>query len=324
MPTGRQHRAAMTNPHDTEFPQTPPTCGSAWPLWRHQAEAIAATITRLGPVPTACPLCSDQHVTELFAVRDQRFWYCGTCQLVFIHAIYPGYVGEFTPPTAADYSERMLANARERGRLQKKVDRLHRYRQTGRWLEVGPGQGDQLAIAQDVGWQVHAVEVNPVAIPRLNGIAGKQVFYGDLLAAQYPDAHFDVVISNEVVEHLIDPLEFFREVHRILRPGGVAVMSTGNGRGWTARLRGRNWKYFGEDGLTFGHIRFFSPTTGQVVGRLCGFSRVWSTSHGFAFGERGELANRWYRLPAKIVQGLVSPMAQLANAGQRLTMYLER
>jgi SAM-dependent methyltransferase len=274
-------------------------------------------------VPTTCPLCSGQHLAELFALHDKRFWHCGTCQLVFIHSIYPDYAGVFQPPTASDYSERMLANARERGRLQKKVERLRRYRQTSRWLEVGPGQGDQLTIAQDAGWLVHAVEVNPIAIPRLKHIAGEQVFYGDLLAAKYPDAHFDVVISNEVVEHLIDPLEFFREVHRVLRPGGVAVMSTGNGRSWTARLRGPAWKYFGEDGLTFGHIRFFSPTTAKAIGRLCGFSRV-STSHGFAFGERGELANRWYRLPAKIVQGLVSPLAQVANAGQRLTMSLER
>ena len=260
----------------------------------------------------------------MFALIDKRFWRCCACQLVFVHAIYPEYSGDFHAPTGVDSSERMLANERERARLRRKVTHLRTYRQTCRWLEVGPGQGDQLAIAKDAGWQVHAVEINPVAIPRLKRIADDRIFYGDLLAARYPDDHFDVVISNEVIEHLIDPLEFFRETHRILRPGGIAVMSTGNGRGWTARLRGRDWKYFGEGGLRFGHIRFFSPTTAQIVGQLCGFSRVWSTSHGFAFGERGELANRWYRLPAKIVQGLVSPITQLANAGQRLIMCLQR
>jgi SAM-dependent methyltransferase len=305
------------------FPQEPPTCKSIWPMWRHQANAIAEVIQQLGQTPNACLLCGGHGLTVLFSLSGKRFWHCHGCHLVFIHDIYPEYAGEFRPPTAADYSDRMLANAKGRERLRRRVATLASYRQNGRWLEVGPGQGDQLTIAQESGWETHAVEINPVAIPRLRGFIGERVVYGDLLAARYPDANFDVVVSNEVIEHLIDPLEFFREIHRILRPGGIAVMGTGNGRSWTARLRKSDWGYFGE-GLTFGHIRFFSPATAQTLGRLCGFSRVRSTTHGFAFGEHGELANRWYKFPAKLAQGLVSPCAWLANAGHRLTMYLER
>lgn len=36
----------------------------------------------------------------------------------------------------------------------------------------------------------------------------------------YPDGHFDMVISNSIVHHLSDPIAFFRELQRVLKPNG--------------------------------------------------------------------------------------------------------
>ena len=36
----------------------------------------------------------------------------------------------------------------------------------------------------------------------------------------YPDGHFDMVISNSIVHHLSDPIPFFRELQRVLKPNG--------------------------------------------------------------------------------------------------------
>ncbi len=44
----------------------------------------------------------------------------------------------------------------------------------------------------------------------------------------YPDQVFDVVFADNVVEHLADPLGVFREVHRVLKPGGVFLFKTPN------------------------------------------------------------------------------------------------
>lgn len=44
----------------------------------------------------------------------------------------------------------------------------------------------------------------------------------------YPDASFDVVVSDNVLEHLDNPVEVFREVHRVLRPGGIFLAKTPN------------------------------------------------------------------------------------------------
>lgn len=44
----------------------------------------------------------------------------------------------------------------------------------------------------------------------------------------YPDKTFDVVFSDNVVEHLEDPASVFSEVCRVLKPGGVFLFKTPN------------------------------------------------------------------------------------------------
>jgi SAM-dependent methyltransferase len=43
---------------------------------------------------------------------------------------------------------------------------------------------------------------------------------------------FDVVVSNQVIEHVPNTDQFVAEAHRVLRPGGLAVVSTENLASW--------------------------------------------------------------------------------------------
>ena len=79
---------------------------------------------------------------------------------------------------------------------------------------------------------VHGVEIveERAAAARERGI---DVVRADLNAPlPYADASFDVVCSNQVIEHLADTDTFVREVFRILKPGGYAVTSTENLASW--------------------------------------------------------------------------------------------
>jgi len=51
---------------------------------------------------------------------------------------------------------------------------------------------------------------------------------GNAEAIPYPDATFDVVFADNVLEHLENPLKVFTEVHRVLSPGGVFLLKTPN------------------------------------------------------------------------------------------------
>jgi SAM-dependent methyltransferase len=51
---------------------------------------------------------------------------------------------------------------------------------------------------------------------------------GDGEGLPFPDGSFDVVVMSEVIEHLLRPELAVWEVGRVLRPGGVYVMTTNN------------------------------------------------------------------------------------------------
>lgn len=48
----------------------------------------------------------------------------------------------------------------------------------------------------------------------------------------YDDASFDIVHSNQVIEHLPKTDFFLREIRRVLKPGGYAILSTNNLASW--------------------------------------------------------------------------------------------
>src|SRR3984885_12345481 len=66
--------------------------------------------------------------------------------------------------------------------------------------------------------------------------------------ADHADA-FDVVVAAEVIEHLENPRFMIREIFRILRPGGTAIVTTPNSETWRSLIallvRG-HFVYFGD------------------------------------------------------------------------------
>jgi SAM-dependent methyltransferase len=64
----------------------------------------------------------------------------------------------------------------------------------------------------------------------------RRLVRGDISALPFADGSFDLVTANMVVEHLGDPEQQFREVARVLRPGGSLLLHTPNALGYPTML----------------------------------------------------------------------------------------
>jgi SAM-dependent methyltransferase len=75
---------------------------------------------------------------------------------------------------------------------------------------------------------ITGVEVVPEAIIKAEAL-GIRVVPGNLNhAVALPDAAFDVIHANQVIEHLADTDMFVSEIARLLSPTGYAILSTNN------------------------------------------------------------------------------------------------
>ena len=138
--------------------------------------------------------------------------------------------------TAGDYDRRRFETFRDLA-----LDAIHRWldrcRPGGTVLEIGVGTGDLFAslhgrFGEVAGFDV-SVEMARLARRRLR--AARPEARGALLAAdaqRIPLASmtFDGVVALDVLEHLPDPRAAVEEVVRVLRPGGLAFLTTPNPR----------------------------------------------------------------------------------------------
>jgi SAM-dependent methyltransferase len=58
-----------------------------------------------------------------------------------------------------------------------------------------------------------------------SGTLHKGILCQDVQKLAFPDNSFDIVTSTEVFEHIPDDLAGFRELHRVLRPGGLFIFT---------------------------------------------------------------------------------------------------
>ena len=93
-------------------------------------------------------------------------------------------------------------------------------------LDVGCAFGTFLRLAANRGWAAKGVEISGFASEIARERGGLEVFNGELSAAPFPEASFDAITFWDVVEHVSWPFDALVSAYRLLRPGGVLLLTT--------------------------------------------------------------------------------------------------
>jgi SAM-dependent methyltransferase len=230
----------------------------------------------------SCDFCGSLDVLKEFTRTDgMHVVECARCGLAFLN---PRPKREFIPRFYdADYFTGAAVD-RGDGGLKCNLDTTALVQETntrplevvkqkfGGWegkdvLEIGCATGDLLVHLQKAGARVRGLEISDFAsdIARRRGLEVTTGILEDLV--QNIEQQFDVVIGLEVIEHVLSPLRFFKNISHILKPGGTLVLSTPNYA--CTRMAGSDWLGFR---MSFEHLYFFSIRVLQQMAFETGFS----------------------------------------------------
>ena len=94
-------------------------------------------------------------------------------------------------------------------------------------LEVGVGQGHLIAVAQEMGYHVTAVELIESDAQETADLLGISVICGDFLHLNEQEK-VDIITMGDVIEHLQYPVEGLKKAHAMLKENGILWLSTPN------------------------------------------------------------------------------------------------
>lgn len=284
-------------------------------------ESSAAEYVAVCPVGCVAPLVNSRIVLSEGPLR--RCVECGQLVSSATEAQYLRSLGRFdnttgTLPTSNSLSRHEQNSARRLGKI---AAVLGRAPATVKLLDVGCSSGAFLMSACRLGFRAEGVEPSADAAHTARS-AGLAVFTGYLEQARFPDASFDAVTLIEIVEHLRDALALLTECARILKPGGVMLITTPNAHSWTARAMGARWAGFSLNDMG-GHISFFNPQSMRILATRCGLEVHHLETRNVRFFERGQCAPVMHAA-AKIAAELLNWPARIAGTGHDLHAYLQR
>jgi len=99
------------------------------------------------------------------------------------------------------------------------------------FLDCGCGIGGYVqALVEELKMDAHGIEYDArtVAQTQLNPSLKNRVTQGDLQAIASEANRWDYAMLNEVLEHVGDERKVLREVHRVLKPGGILFVFSPN------------------------------------------------------------------------------------------------
>lgn len=216
---------------------------------------------------TICRICRSSISEIAYSDTDFTVIQCKSCGFGYL-AKYPT-VYEAKKIYSSDYfhnkkSEEYIHDALYKFRY------LTKYiKKDSRVLDYGCGVGDFIKACVEDNISVVGYDISAHAAQFVKDTYKVDAFSGEVDGALFPRDHFDVIVSFDVIEHIVDFEKILDYFQRWLKPGGILIMTTPDMNSWDAKILGRRWygfKKFPE------HINYFSHESISQIAKKAQFN----------------------------------------------------
>jgi len=211
-----------------------------------------------------CAICKNNKTKTLFRDKGFNFVQCEVCDLIYTNPrlieekaeeLYRGqqsidiWTEVLTSPIQKEYDKKKFAM---------RLETIEQYIEKGKILDIGCSIGHFLKIAEDRGWEPYGLELNKKAAKYARDkFKLKNIHEKMLEDAKFPKDYFSAAGLWGVLEHVLHPDRVLEDLYKVLKPGGVVVISIPNAGSLVARILREETSCF--DGVV--HLWFYTQKT---------------------------------------------------------------
>ena len=200
---------------------------------------------------------------------------------------------------------------------ERRLQRLARYRRTGRLFEVGTGGGLFLRAAVDAGWSAAGIDAGKDVAAHAAEVSGADVAHSTAEQLELETGAYDVIVCNNVFEHLAQPRQVLEKLSNALHDGGVIYLQTLCAQSLSLWFQPTGWLYYGA-----GHLIVPTLVSMRHYFAHAGLTPIHFESHGFRSTPAAEA--RSARRTRRRTDKAIAMVAGRVRRGHRVTYLLRK
>jgi len=216
----------------------------------------------------ACPICGSEKKEPYFCAAQAlcgrenfspaKLWIkCNDCGNLYAYNFPSFKNGEINGHYTRNVKNNIL-NIRNQLYIYSQIfNRIKIYNDKKKYLEIGVGNGEMLAVALEMGYDVSAIEICKGDCETISAALDVDIKWSDFLDYE-TDEKYDVIIMGDVLEHVLEPIKALEKAYKMLNADGVLWLSTPNFESSTIRMKkftdpmwnqNNHFTYFSYNGL---------------------------------------------------------------------------
>lgn len=146
----------------------------------------------------------------------------------------------------------------------------------GSFLDVGCSGGFMVEAAHQRGFNAWGVELDLVSVEYARTHYPANTYFHGLIGDFVPTdsngtpVKFNAAYCCEVIEHVPQPQDFLRDIHRLMEPGAILYLTTPDISHWRRPRDLAKWDGF----CPPAHCLYFTPASLTALAQRCGFELI--------------------------------------------------